>query len=124
MALLVANFETLERALELTAAVRPVIELVERRDRNLADQIKRASASIPLNLSEGAQRTGKDRENHYRIAAGSAAELQTAIIIGIGWGYVSEKTAMLALQLVSRVRAMTWRLMHPSTKLEPPNRVT
>ena len=105
-------------------AVRPVIELAEGRDRNLGDQIKRAAASIPLNLSEGAQRTGKDRENHYRIAAGSAAELQTAIIIAVGWGYVSEKAAMPALELVSRVRAMMWRLMHPSTKPESPNRVT
>jgi|AACY02.8.fsa_nt_gi S23 ribosomal protein. len=41
----------------------------------LADQARRASASVVLNIAEGAGRTGKARLNHYRIARGSAAEV-------------------------------------------------
>src|SRR5262245_43886529 len=111
-----AEFETLERSIELAAAVKAVIEAVEKRDRSLADQIKRASASISLNLSEGAQRVGRDRANLYRVASGSAAELQTAIKIAVAWGYVSGKTAFPAMELNARVRAMLWRLLHPASQ--------
>src|SRR5262245_43996692 len=82
----VAKFETYERSLELAATVKPIIEIVGTRDRNLADQMRRASASVSLNLSEGAQRIGRDRTNLYLIASGSAAELQTALKLAVCWG--------------------------------------
>jgi four helix bundle protein len=42
---------------------------------SLADQLKRASLSVPANIAEGVGRTGAaDRRRHYAIARGSAME--------------------------------------------------
>lgn len=41
---------------------------------DLHNQAKRAADSVVLNLAEGAYRSGADRQRHFKIAAGSAAE--------------------------------------------------
>lgn len=54
----------------------------------LADQIKRAAVSIPSNIAEGASRnTRKEFIQFLYIALGSAAELETQIIIAEKLGY-------------------------------------
>ena len=45
--------------------------------RVLADQVVRSASSVPANLDEGAGRSGKDRLHHWRIAYGSAREVDT-----------------------------------------------
>jgi four helix bundle protein len=79
------RFEAYEVALELVAALRPVLVQLGRRDRDLADQMRRAAASVVLNLAEGARRTGRDRLHFYRIAAGSAAEVRAALAVARAW---------------------------------------
>ena len=41
----------------------------------LRDQAIRASQSVVLNIAEGCGRGGKSRQNHLRIARGSASEV-------------------------------------------------
>ena len=106
------RFQALDVAIEFVAAVRPIIEVIARRDRDLTSQIKRAASSLPLCLAEGAQRIGKDRLHFYRIAAGSAAEVRTALFVAIAWGYIENVDAESALHLLDRVIAMLWRLTH------------
>jgi four helix bundle protein len=106
-----ATFEAYEVALELVRAMRPVVEAVARHDRELAIQMRRAASSVPLNIAEGSQRAGKDRLHHYRIAAGSAAEVASALRVASAWGYSGEAPA--AAKLADRVGAMLWRLTHP-----------
>lgn len=49
----------------------------------LSNQMRRSAVSIPSNIAEGKSRkTTKDFLNFLRIAAGSAAELETQIFIG------------------------------------------
>ena len=43
-------------------------------DGPLKDQARRAADSVVLNLAEGAYQAGKERELHFRVARGSAAE--------------------------------------------------
>jgi four helix bundle protein len=76
-------------------------------------QIRRASASIALNIAEGAQRSGKDRLQHYRIAAGSAAEVHAALRIAAAWRYITSDVLMPAQALATRTVALLWRLTHP-----------
>ena len=77
---------------------------------NLADQIGRAATSITLNLGEGRQRTGGDQRRMYEIAHGSAAEVRSALAVGVAWGWVEEPAAILAT--MDRLMALLWRLTH------------
>lgn len=66
----------------------------------LTNQIRRAVVSIPSNIAEGFGR-GSDREfiHFLRIAKGSAAEVETQILISEDLHYVSPDTAQTALSL-------------------------
>ena len=97
-------FEALEVSLQLVRALRlPVIRL-RRRNRSLSDQIRRAASSLPLNLAEGRRRSGGDRAHHWRIAAGSAEELRTALRVAIAWGDVEDQEVSDARAPRSRAR--------------------
>ena len=108
-----AQLIALEVARELLVSLRAVIDRIEKKDRDLASQIRRASASITLNLREGAERRGKDREHLWRIAAGSTAEVDEALHIALAWDYVPEELVAPARALASRVIALLWRLAPP-----------
>jgi hypothetical protein len=43
--------------------------------------------------NEGSQRTGRDRFHLYRVAAGSAAEVRTALALATTWGYIAQPQA-------------------------------
>jgi four helix bundle protein len=82
-------FEADEVALELAAALGPVITAVAQRDSSLRSQLRRAVASVALCLAEGARRTGKDRLHLYRVAAGSAAEVRAALALVRAWSFAA-----------------------------------
>ena len=67
----------------------------------LTSQIRRSAVSIPSNIAEGA---GRNHVNEFRqflyIASGSAAELETQLIISEMLGYISnEKSQELIAEL-------------------------
>ncbi|HKA91895.1 MAG TPA: hypothetical protein VKE22_29735 [Haliangiales bacterium] len=50
----------------------------------------------------------------WRTAAGSAAELRTALVaIAEAWGWLSSEELRPTDTLLDHVLAMTWRLVHP-----------
>jgi four helix bundle protein len=106
----VTGFHAGDVAMQIGALVRPVVEAVRRRDADLADQIYRATKSLVLNASEGGRRGGKDRGYHFRIAAGSAAELAAGVRFAVEWGFCAPQPELFAL--VDRELAMLWRLEH------------
>jgi len=56
---------------------------------NLADQLRRACYSVPLNIAEGSTRRGtKEYRRYLDTAWASLAELQTALEIARDLGYV------------------------------------
>jgi len=79
-------FDALQIALQLAAALRGSLEAIRRHDRSLADQARRATSSVALNLSEGNRRTGRDRLHCFRIAAGSLDEARTSLDLALAWG--------------------------------------
>jgi four helix bundle protein len=105
-------FEALEVSLDLVRALRRPVAHVRNRDRDLAQQIRRAASSIALNIAEGRERAGAGRTHHWRIAAGSAAEVRAALRVAVAWGDVEDRDVAGALELLDRVLAMLWRMTH------------
>lgn len=75
-------------ALQLVRDCMPVIHQIERHDTDLGRQMRRAVMSVPLNISEGSDQKGRRREQHYRIALGSARETQSALLAAQAAGYI------------------------------------
>jgi four helix bundle protein len=107
------GFHAHEVALAWAAALGPALARVAKGDADLARQLRRAVASVPLNLAEGSRRAGKDRMHHYRIAAGSAEEAMSALALGLAWGHLKAADVAVAEEHADRLRAMLWRLTHP-----------
>jgi len=83
------SFEDLDvwkRGCQLAVSVYDALR--DSREFALRDQMQRAAVSIPSNISEGAERGGKDLVRFLRIARGSAAELRTQL-------YIAKKIGML-----------------------------
>jgi four helix bundle protein len=106
------TFQALELAIDAIRHLRAPLAVIAQRDPTLADQIRRAAASVALNLSEGAQRSGRDRLHLWRVAAGSAAEVVTALRVAEAWGHLERPALTTSFSLFDRVRAMCWRLTH------------
>ncbi len=56
----------------------PVATTIEKRDRSLGDQMRRALASVALNLSEGAGSRRGNQRLRFENACGSAKESRSA----------------------------------------------
>ncbi len=90
--------------IEVLRMLRPVITEIEKHDRDLARQLRRASASVALNVSEGSGCHGGTRTERYRNALGSARETGACLDVADALGYVSRVDAALLDQL-DHVRA-------------------
>lgn len=106
------SFHAFDVALELIRELRQPLAAIAERDPALASQLQRAAASVPLNLSEGRRRQGRDRLHLWRIAAGSADEVVASLRVAEAWGHVDPASVAPALALCDRVLAMLWRLTH------------
>ena len=109
------RFDALEKA---TTAAGIAISLVLRVPaplKSLADQVIRSASSVPANIAEGAGRSGRDRMHHYRIAYGSAKEVDTHLRLLLQTAAINSRQTKRALVLFDDVRAITWRLLHPKT---------
>ena len=82
--------------------------------KSIADQVIRSASSVPANLSEGHGRSGRDRLHHWRIAYRSAKEVDTHLRLLAGANAIDDKRAAMAIRLFDEVRAITWRLLHPT----------
>jgi len=82
----------------------------------IADQVIRSASSVAANLAEGYGRIGRDRLHHYRIAYASAREVDVHLRILCVSQPSHRNNATTALQLFDDVRAMTWRLLHSSSR--------
>ena len=105
-----SRFIVLERAYELIREVRGLHQKVRARDADEARQLKRAASGIVRNLGEGRRRRGQDRVHLWRVAAGSADEVQQSLRASEAWGYVTEREIANAVAKTDEILAMLWKL--------------
>jgi four helix bundle protein len=79
-----------EHALDVVALSRSLVEVVQRKDKDLASQLRRAISSICLNLSEGFGCAGGNRRLRFETALGSLNEAMTAVRVAVAWGYLEQ----------------------------------
>jgi four helix bundle protein len=103
-------FIALQVSIEVVQSLRAVVSQLATRDRDLADQIRRAASSVALNVAEGSKRAGKDQAHHYRIAAGSAAEVRAAVAVGAAWGDFDSARYQALEALLDRQAALLYRI--------------
>ena len=79
----------------------------------LQQQMRRCAVSIPSNIAEGSARgTAKDFRRFLFIARGSAAELETQLIVATNCGFITnDETLKSLLNDIDRSRAMMGRLI-------------
>ena len=96
--------------LELQRYMTQRVQRIGRHDKSLADQLKRALASMVNNLSEAMRRTGRDRPHLLTISLGSADEVRASIDVAVVNDYLEAEEAQHAEALADRFCAMTYRL--------------
>ena len=104
-------FIAYEVSIQLVDSLRSLVPVIERNDRDLADQLRRAASSVVLNLAEGQRSAKGNKHKHYAIAHGSANEVKAALDLARAWGWVDDASAPRAI--LDRLLAILWRLTHP-----------
>jgi len=74
--------------LEAISIIRPMVRVIERHDRDLGCQLRRAASSVALNIAEGCGSFGGVRTSRYRTALGSARETVSCLQVAERFGYV------------------------------------
>ena len=104
------KFIALEVSLDVIRSLRVTVAPLRKSDPKLYDQIRRAASSVALNLAEGRRRRGADRRHFWRIAAGSADEVQAALRVSVAWGDLGVDAVEDTLAILDRLLGLLWGL--------------
>lgn len=99
--------------LETLTQLRSALGQIERRDSDLARQLRRSATSVLLNVAEGSYSRGKSRAARYHTALGSARETLACLEAAHALGYVASLDAAVVAQL-NRVIGTLVRLVGAS----------
>ena len=73
----------------------------------MTSQVRRASASVPANIAEGAERNGTGEFLHFLgIASGSLAETETFLLLAVRLELIPHERAAEALEQAATVGRM------------------
>jgi len=105
------DLDAYQAAIELLALSTAVLAKVGRGHASLADQLRRASLSIPLNIAEGyGKRSAAERCRYYDIARGSAHECGAVYDASRILGVVDEQAFIQGKTLLVRIVSMLVRM--------------
>ena len=101
----------LEHALEVVELCRPLVEVIQRRDRDLASQLRRAVSSVALNIAEGFGVAGGHARVRFEMAHGSLNEARAGLRLAIAWRYVTRAACAEALTSLDALGARVFGLV-------------
>ena len=99
-------------ALEMVASVYRLAGEVERRDRDLARQMRRAAASVVLNLAEGMSSQGGRKVSRYFDSMGSARETVACLHVCVATRSLSQAKVDADLVRLDRILGGLYRRCH------------
>ena len=102
--------EVLNHVFLVIALVKKVLVVVQRRDRDLARQIRRAMNGVNLNVSEGFGTQAGNARVRFESARGSLYETEAGIQAARAWGYVTEAEVAEVLRELSSLGARVYGL--------------
>ena len=106
------QLDAYQAAVEFLGLAAQVAEGFPRGYGGLADQLRRASLSIPLNIAEGyGKRSVADRCRYYDIARGSAHECGAIIDAARVLNLVTDDTFACGKRLLHRIVSMLVKLV-------------
>jgi four helix bundle protein len=79
--------------LQMVSEVAGIAKQIEKCDRDLANQMRRAAASVALNTAEGMGNTAGHKRERYQTALGSAREVMACTDVAKAMRYVNKVDA-------------------------------
>jgi four helix bundle protein len=119
------QLEVWAKAMDVAEGVYELVRHFPRQEEyRLTSQLVRAAVSVPANIAEGhARNTRKDYAHFISMARGSAAELETLLLLAGRAKFASEQQVAGLLEEVERVSRMLnrlhARLKEPATQSNP-----
>jgi four helix bundle protein len=102
--------QLLERIISIIERVRPLLEAIRRKDRDLASQLQRALNSIALNVAEGFGSQAGNARLRFQSAHGSLYEAQAALRLAAAWGHVDAQSCAAVVQALDTLGARLFGL--------------
>jgi len=107
------DLDSYQAAIEFLALAMTIIASFPRGNGELADQLRRASLSIPLNIAEGyGRRSAADRHRFYDISRGSAHECGAILDAAALLHLVNDEHFVRGKTLLVRVVSMLVKMAH------------
>jgi len=104
------NTRIYRKSLDLIRLSQQVIDGLPQGYANLSDQLRRASASVTLNFSEGCGKESKrDRRRFFIIARGSANEVVAILDVAAAFNALEPKLHEKAVDIADHLAAMLSR---------------
>jgi len=101
-------FVALEVATQAAELILPLLAAVPPLYSDLGRQCGKSVTSVPLNLAEGAGRSGRDAQKHYRIAYAESREATMAVRLLRAVDALPAEAAERHQELQDRARRLIW----------------